>query len=182
MSVPRCVWTSKMSRSPGRSARTRSSQEAAICPARSSASIELNIAVSGSLASRAGCAPILCRVRKGHCRPRSAGDSKEPSSRPPDRRLHEAHLPARPAHSSCPAARCRVGAGERLGQHRRRRGLRRRRQQRRARTPTTTSSSSTAEPVPWRSTAGRCSTRPARARRGSRRPSAGRSRREGGIS
>ena len=46
MSVPRCVWASKMSRSSGRSARTRSSQEAATCPARSSASIELNLAVS----------------------------------------------------------------------------------------------------------------------------------------
>ena len=49
----------------------------------------------------------------------------------PGSEAHEAHLPARPAHGSRPAARCRLRAGQRLGQHRRRRGLRRRRQQRR---------------------------------------------------
>src|SRR5436305_864591 len=76
MSVPRWVWASKRSRSSGRSSRSRSSHAAATCRARSSASTKLNLAVRRHRPRRRECVPIVCRLRKGHCRPRAAVGSK----------------------------------------------------------------------------------------------------------
>ena len=91
---------SKMSRSAGRSARSRSSHDAATSPARSSASIPLNLAVHRRSASRAD----VCRFRADFGKDTVAAPwravARSRSSRPPDRRLHEANPPARPAHGS----------------------------------------------------------------------------------